>query len=49
MTSISASRGVVTAGNLTLAFHLVPDEKGMVLQGEDDSVMGAGPAEGIDS
>ena len=34
MTSINASHGVVTSGNLTLAFHLVPDEEGEVLQAE---------------
>lgn len=30
LTSIEVSRGVVTAGNLTLAFHLVPDEEASV-------------------
>ena len=36
-TSINPSRGVVTSGNITLAFHLLPDEAGSHSAVREDS------------
>ncbi|CAL5226835.1 g9699 [Coccomyxa viridis] len=44
-TSINPSRGVVTSGNITLAFHLLPDEAGSHSAVREDST-GVGSAVG---